>query len=70
MPIWRDDLQNDDVDGWKDEWLQPAAGDVVRSIGAWIICLDLDALQKVQSFGHMDAAKRLGYLETTSRYGL
>ncbi|CAF9908471.1 hypothetical protein IMSHALPRED_006683 [Imshaugia aleurites] len=56
IPIWRDELpaSSPDIETWKEEWLGQEAGEVVRAVGAWVVCFrkpreqaDLDTVRKL-----------------------
>ncbi|KAK4691169.1 hypothetical protein P7C71_g5774, partial [Lecanoromycetidae sp. Uapishka_2] len=40
IPIWRDEIptSSTSISDWKQEWTLSEAGEVVRAIGAWLLC--------------------------------
>ncbi|KAI4173961.1 MAG: hypothetical protein LQ343_002729 [Gyalolechia ehrenbergii] len=37
LPIWHDTISN--LQEWRTEWLAPEAGEVIQSIGAWVVVI-------------------------------
>lgn len=61
IPIWRDvpAMSTPEIVTWKAEWLEQEAGEVVRAVGAWVVCFrkpretaDLDVIRNLLSTIH------------------